>query len=564
MVDDLEAVLSQRFIIYVALLCFSLFAADHSVIQQTSSFLTTATQILGAVAQLVTFTRPDLHHTNHLSFFAWLSFIPSLLLGVFGIISLILERPVSLLGHDAHGDESDGFLNVGVILFHGIVLVKVFSALFNFDNYIATLSASAVAGFQAPFARELAKFVLIHYVFQSMFFLFLWRISHRSQRTILAGIVLLSLILSLEFGAVQNVLRDSDALRIFLLVSVAFGVRFNVGTSGPSLSLSPRNVLWLMLLIDLVVSLSTGGQQVSSGVHTFIVPAKISSFLEANSQVWYLQGWHLQLVLMFANWIIFVNGDEHVVRVALLARLVLLSFVHAFLIPSAERIGMNLSAWYPSVAIDVFSVVLILKSLSDSLHGTSFFAFLRSIFAWSYSPIKGGKEQQSIQKCFVLSNSLLKQGPYYICLQYIVSAISLFFFHFSHAHLFASEQSIANRQLLAIMYLGVSFSLYVIVRTADRQLSQLISFLLLFSHIAQFIIATRLMLSAGVLVISWITIAHYASGVIAILASIHHDYNHGHSQARDVVSAPKSPRAKSPRAKSPRAKSPRGGRRNAE
>jgi hypothetical protein len=148
-------------------------------------------------------------------------------------------------------------------------------------------------------------------------------------------------------------LRDSDATRIVLLLALAYGIRRNVGTDGPSISLdprhflqslSPRNVLWLLVVFETYMMAASGGQQFESFVENFW-PAKAGVFLMPNGLFFLNPLHHLFSILTVVGWIVFVYADEAAVRVALAARGERKRFLGGFFLTrfvSSEHCGWRL------------------------------------------------------------------------------------------------------------------------------------------------------------------------------------------------------------------------------
>jgi hypothetical protein len=104
---------------------------------QVTSALASAVQLLSGIVHLSTVNSAAAGFIPW-SQMAFTTFVPSVVLGLFGAYSLFLARPKHIFG-DASSEESDGFLNVAFFLYIGIVAVKVGSALLYFDNWVSTL-----------------------------------------------------------------------------------------------------------------------------------------------------------------------------------------------------------------------------------------------------------------------------------------------------------------------------------------------------------------------------------------------------------------------------------------
>lgn len=131
-----------------------------------------------------------------------------------------------------------------------------------------------------------------------------------------------------KFGHYLNLMRNSDGMRIFLSIALAYGIRRNVGTEGPSISLNPRtflqsltprNVLWLLVVFETQMMFSSGGQQMESFISSFFA-GHAKAFLAPNGLFWLSQTQFAFALLTVVAWIVFVYGDESAVRVTLAGR----------------------------------------------------------------------------------------------------------------------------------------------------------------------------------------------------------------------------------------------------
>jgi len=269
--------------------------------------------------------------------------------------------------------------------------------------------------------------------------------------------MLLANVYTTELAGLNRVIGDGFLyLRTLLSVLLAVGIRRNENTSGPSFSLTLRNALWGMILFNVFYHVQSS-PSIVAGFWDKWLGAKALSFATPVPMLYYSYHHMTAVGLIAIGWIAFVHEHEATSRTALLSFVLWhVVWTLVFLI-KADVYGFSTINAGIIVVQTGAVVTLAVKAIADSLRGESFGAYLRSIFAWSYAPLKGGLYLQVIM---LIGPSVLMFLPN--------DPLS------SHAAWKTEEAQLA-RVGFGIVLVIVGVALYLATRVADRAVARSLS-----------------------------------------------------------------------------------------
>ncbi len=336
----------------------------------------------------------------------------------------------------------------------------------------------------------------------------------------------------------DRILGDSALyMRTFLSVLLAVGIRRNQNVSGPSFNLTLRNALWGVLVFNIFYHVQST-PSIVAGFWDKWLGSKALSFATPAPMFYYSMQHYTSLGLFATGWIAFVHDHEAASRTSLLTFVSHHIVWTLIFLVKANVYGFSTANAALLVVQSGAVVTLAVKAISDSLRGESFGSYLRSVFAWSYAPLKGGLYMQVL---VLLASSVLMFLPN--------DPISL------HATWQTEEAKLA-RFGFGVTLLLSGLSLYVTTRVADRNLARSLTLFVLGTNLYTVIAVPFAKLAPAV----FPQLQHYALGRIvdtamsvvmisSLLASLYIDFHRTAAAASDADEAPRSPRT------------PRGGRR---
>ena len=457
--DDLELVLSQRTVFWIALTVVALLS-NNDAWQRLATFLLTASTAVMLIAKSVTIDTPAFGFAgNHA-----MANGPAAALIAFGVIILALSGGLKKPRFRAFS-ESDPMLNIAVVAFDAFAVTVCSNILLRFDHYASAFPEATRHALATTVGEGLSRFGAVVILAQVASRAVMYGAGTRHERSGIAAVTLVSAVFMSELSGLNRILGDDwYYVRTVLIVLLAVGIRRNENVSGPSLSLTPRNALFLVLTLNLFYHVQSGPQVVAVFWDKWL-GSKALSFLTPAPLFYFSMQHFSALSFLASSWMVFVSGNVAATRTSLVSFVLLHAVWTLVFVVNANTYGLSTFGAAFIVVQSGAVVTLVVKALSDSLHGESIGSYLRSIFAWSYSPIKGGLYLQVIAQ---LLGALLMLVPKNVL---------------GHHASWHTEEAVLARYGFGIALLLCAVSLYLTTRVADRGLARNLTLFALASNL---------------------------------------------------------------------------------
>ncbi len=461
--QDMQQVLSLTTIGFGALLLVGLYTHNTLLLQASTLIHIVGTLVVFGAMLVTVFTAPFGFEGNVIA-----ANLPQLILAAFGILALHREGAnvgALLRSHDA--SESDSLLNIAFYGATCYTLLVTGNLILRNHDWVATLPEAVRPHVSDAVPELLSKYLAAVMAVLAVSRTLLYRTATREERSAIAATLLFTSVVGTEVFGTGKVLPDSSfAMRTLIIFLLAMGIRRNQNTPGPSLSLTARNALFLVVLYGNFYHLQSGGRFYESFVRHWL-GAQAPLFLAPVPRFFASVHHFLGAFVIGVSWVVFVLDKESATRAALLFWIV---FESAWTLVFVIKAGTYGFSQFSSALIIVQNgavVALCAKALIESLFqsGESLASWARSVFAWSYAPIKGGLYLQVIAFALV---SIVLFGPTETFSENLFNLAAL-----------GSDVAVVCRRGLALTTALLAFKLYLVTRTADQALGRALTVLFL-------------------------------------------------------------------------------------
>jgi len=361
----------------------------------------------------------------------------------------------------------------------------------------------------------------------------------KDTRTILGALAVLGQVRSLLISDLYQTFRVNRVYGVMVpflrLLILLIGVRQNVGTSlwSPGGPFELRNAMFITM-VQTVFFWTQSKFFWTAFLHHWMPASKAAAFSSMACHT--VHQWYLVLVVgnMFVSWCAWVQNQREVIRGLTLAMIgqKVLESVWAYFV-RAEH-GFSNSSLLQLIAINLSIALYAAIALHREVNGR-WAEYIRSVFQWSYEPIKGGAYTHILYLLTVGAIVFLK--PDWLVARYA---------QLPHVNGWQTSELETVVTTFGLHTIITGLNLYIATRVADHSFSKLITASAVLGHILYWSIAyiTRNNVASGALEVMPSDALLVVPVLLTILSSLY--YNYWHEGAVDEKVKIRQNRAQSP------------------